>query len=184
MCIAAAERKSAPILVESVTASSTAILRAPRHSSSTPRGAGRLIAQSAPRVSSNPVSAVSISRSAVYTGTSSPRRSMMPATAPFISLLSVKSDTGTHPAFKATSITVGLSAINTPFSGSSLFLSCAPVNLTKTSSSGALKSVISCILAISDSANFIFLFYYITRARLLQVKYKNAAKRQVFIRIS
>ena len=53
------------------------------------------------------------------------------ATAPlFSNLSSVKNETGTHPEFIATSITVGLSAIKMPFSGSNLFLNCEPVRRT------------------------------------------------------
>ena len=62
---AAAERKSAPMFVESVTPSSTATRRASCKSSSTVGRVGRFMAQSAPRVSSKPVSVRRRSRSAV-----------------------------------------------------------------------------------------------------------------------
>ena len=65
MFSAAALRKMAPTLVESTMPSSTATRRASLHSSSALRGAGRRKAQSTPRVSSNPVSPASSSRSAV-----------------------------------------------------------------------------------------------------------------------
>jgi hypothetical protein len=65
MFSAAAERNSAPIFVESVISSKTAILRAFLHNSSTLGREGRIIAQRAPRVSSNPVREVKSSLDAV-----------------------------------------------------------------------------------------------------------------------
>ena len=151
---AAAERNIAPILVESAMASSTAILRAFLHIFSTVLSFLRFIAHKAPRVNSNPVSLARTSRSAVYMGKSGEISShffIIFSTAPPSRRSSVRSDTGSYPELSATSITVGLSAMNTAFSGSSLFRSCAPVSLTNTSSSGISRFSIFIISGISFS---------------------------------
>ena len=117
---AAAERNIAPIFVESHTASSTAIRRAPQSTSSSVFGLGLRIAHSAPRVSSKPVSAVSVSRLAAYIGISG-YFSISFSTSPVVSSLSsVSIEIGSHPPSMATLITVGLSAMNIP-SPSSFF---------------------------------------------------------------
>ena len=123
---AAALRKMAPTLVESTMPSSTATRRALRQTSSTLRGSGRRNAHSTPRVSSKPVRLASVSRSAVYTG-ASPQRVRISAAGPVICRRSMSRERGVYPASSARAITLGLSAMKIPFSGSRRLRSCACV---------------------------------------------------------
>ena len=68
ICSAAADLNIAPTLVGFTTSSSTATLLASLHTSSTDLGFGLYIAQSVPLVKAKPVSFVSKSNDAVYTG--------------------------------------------------------------------------------------------------------------------
>ena len=73
--------------------SSTATRLTPCKTSSTVLGAGRRMAQSMPRVSWKPVSLVSTSNSAVYTGIS-PQRAITSLAWPSMCLRSIRKDTG------------------------------------------------------------------------------------------
>ena len=139
---AAALRKMAPTLVGFMTFSSTATRRQAARISFGSGCLGRSMAQSIPRVSWKPVSWVRMGISAVYTGTS-PHRAMAAWASSLQWLRSTSRETGLHPASSARQITLGLSAMNIPFLGSKRFNSWASVSRAYTSSSGALKSVIS-----------------------------------------
>ena len=139
---AAAERNAAPILVLSTIFSRTATRWAFRQISSAERGFGRRTAHSTPRFSLYPVICESTSGGARYTGIS-PQRCMIPLAQPSRQRFSVSMDTSSYPALIARSMTLGLSAMNIPFSGSRRFLSCASVSFVNTSQPGALRSFIS-----------------------------------------
>ena len=115
---AAAERKIAPILVGFITFSSTATRRDAAHSSESAGSAGRSIQQSMPRVRWKPVSCVSTSSGAVYTGTSSAQRARISCPLPSMCFGSIRNDSGTQPASIARPMTSGLSATNIAFFGS------------------------------------------------------------------
>ena len=115
---AAAERKIAPMLVGFITFSSTATRVAPAQTVRASAGRGRRIAQSIPRVRWKPVSCVRTSGGAVKTGVCSGQRAISSAPFPRISPGSVRNDTGVMPPSSARSITSGLSATNSPLSGS------------------------------------------------------------------
>ena len=123
---AAAERKMAPTFVGFMTSSSTATRRALLQISSTVGSFGRYMAQSIPRVSLKPVSCVRTSSSAVKTGIS-PQRAMSCFAWFSTCLVSMRNDIGTHPALSARSMTLGLSAMKMPLSGSRRFNSCTSV---------------------------------------------------------
>lgn len=144
---AAAERNSAPTFVASTIFSSTAMRRAFRQTDAIVRGCGRRMAHSTPRVSAYPVSCASVSSSAVYTGIS-PQRSISAACgAKWRRAVSIA--TGTHPARSADAITLGLSAMNIPFAGSTRLRSCA---LVSPANSGASSSrVMGCRFMIHPS---------------------------------
>ncbi len=76
----------------------------------------RFMAQSMPRVSAKPVSFVSTLYSAVNTGTSEyfSRSCLVSPASAATSRFSARKEIGAYPAFNARSITLGLSAINTP----------------------------------------------------------------------
>jgi len=64
---------------------------------------------------------------------------------------SIKKESGTQPASSAVPMTLGLSAMKMPFSGSSLLRSCASVKRVYTASSGIFRSVTSMILGMVNS---------------------------------
>ena len=101
--------------------------RAPAQTACTLGSGGRRMAHSTPRVSRKPVSSVSTSVSAVKTGTS-PQRAITPLACPAMCFRSSRSETGTYPASSARSMTLGLSAMNSPCSGSCRLRSCASVS--------------------------------------------------------
>ena len=148
---AAAQRKIAPRLVGFMTFSSTAMRRAPAQTSSNVGRGGRRMAHSIPRVRWKPVSCVSTSSGAVYTGISGSQRVSISAPLPVMCCGSIRNETGTHPASSARPITSGLSAINRALDGSARFTSWFSVARAYTSSSGARKSVISMTWGISSS---------------------------------
>ena len=165
---AAADRKIAPMFVVSVTPSITTMRRAFLQMSSTLPGTGRFMAHSTPLVSVYPVSERSSSLLPVYTGMS-PHRLMMSAASPVMCLRSHKSDTGQYPASSATFITLGLSAMNIPFSGSIRLRNCASVSVPNISAPGCSSDVISiigmfsCIFRqpscfVADGVPFYFMF--------------------------
>ena len=139
---AAAERKMAPMFVVSTTPSITAMRWAFRQTSSTGFGIGRRMAHSTPRVKVYPVSDDRSSRSPVYIGMS-PHRSTMDAASPLMCFRSHNNAKGSYPAFSATWITFGLSAMKMPFDGSKRFRNWASVRVAKTSTPGWLSEVIS-----------------------------------------
>ena len=81
------------------------------------------MAHSIPRVRWKPVSWVSTSSGAVYTGISAGHRASTSAPRPVTCCASIKNDTGTHPASNARPMTSGLSAINSALSWSARFTS-------------------------------------------------------------
>ena len=88
----------------------------------------------------------------------SPQRRISSFASPSTCLCSTRKEIGWHPESKALSITFGLSAIKIPFSGSARFKSCISEILAYTSSSGALKSVISRCLTWLFFSCSVFLF--------------------------
>ena len=144
MCIAAAERKIAPIFVGLTTSSSTAMRFAFSQISLMDGSFRRCIAQSMPRVSLKPVIFVSTSNSAVYTGIC-PQRFMICFASPSTCFFSTRIEIGSYPASSARSTTFGLSAIKIPSSGFARFKSWISFVLAYTSSFGSSKSVISMI---------------------------------------
>ena len=117
---AAAERIMAPTLVGFTTSSRIEMRFACLHTSSTEGRTLRFMAQSMPRVSAKPVSFVSTLYSAVNTGTSGyfSRSCLVSPASAATSRFSARKEIGAYPAFNARSITLGLSAINTPGAGS------------------------------------------------------------------
>ena len=132
---AAALRKIAPTLVWSTMPSSTQTRtgRSPARSTRRFRNApasgmgGRRNAASAPRVTVKPVSCSMSSMGATKTGTSSPARSAATRSSSGMSWSSQRSPkrklTGARPASTARSITLALSAMKMPRSGSRTDLS-------------------------------------------------------------
>ena len=163
---AAAERKSAPTLVGSAMPSSTATRRAPAHRSSTVGSAGRFMAHSTPRVRGKPVSRAKRPSSAVYTGRS-PHRAISSRAWPRMWSRWVSRDTGTRPASRARPMTFGLSAMNRPRSAWVLRRSWPSVSRANTSSSGALKSVISMMLGMAEPPQSSFYRDYTPRGAAL-----------------
>ena len=98
----------------------------------------------------------------------SPHRRISSFASPSICLCSTRKEIGLHPESNARSITFGLSAIKIPFSGSARFKSCISEILAYTSSSGALKSVISMIfdMIVFSCSVFLFLSVYCSRISL------------------
>ena len=154
---AAAERMIAPTFVGFITLSSITILLLFSHNSLTEGKGLRFMAHSIPLVSLKPVSCVRTSNAAQKTGTSC-IRSRIGLPSPSICRFSIRHDTGSYPASSARSMTFGLSAINNPCAGQSLFSSCASVNRAYTSNSGARKSVISIRFDMLISEEFYCLY--------------------------
>jgi hypothetical protein len=83
----------------------------------------------------------------VYMGISG-KRSMIEAASPVMCFCSQRMARGSYPALRATLITLGLSAIKMPFSGSMRLRNCASVSVAKISTPGCCKEVISMIAII------------------------------------
>ena len=81
------------------------------------------MAHSIPRVRWKPVSCVSTSSGAVYTGISGSQRRRMSAPLPAMCCGSIRKDIGTQPASSARPMTSGLSAMNSALDGSARFTS-------------------------------------------------------------
>ena len=119
---AAAERKIAPTFVGFTTFSRTAMRLAFPHKSSIFGNALLRMAQSIPLASLKPEISDSTALDATYTGISPDTSAIRPRISlPFsesASRCSIRSDSGSYPAASARRITLGLSAMNSPRSGS------------------------------------------------------------------